>query len=172
MNPVTFYSIGSFEQSTDQIIISDPCYEGYDSFLQCLINNVQKGTYNCFVRINKHNGRPARLYATIKKKFKIKDYNWVKFGSICVDSGMAGIYDYNIFKDKDKAEFYRECCELTRFDGQTVQAGTLDLGVVSSSGWGDGVYNVYVNRNDEDEVTAVKVVFMGKKDLAKRGWDE
>ena len=43
-------------------------------------------------------------------------------------------------------------------------AGVLEYGVVSSSGYGDGSYTAYVARNDNNQVIAVRIVFLSKYD--------
>ena len=50
---------------------------------------------------------------------------------------------------------YDECCRITLSEG----AGQTDLGVVTSSGYGDGVYPVYAQKDGNGRVKQVTIVF-------------
>jgi hypothetical protein len=92
-----------------------------------------------------------------------------------VDSGQFGFFDkdfyrndesakdlekYNFSPDYDREEgdqWYRACANLT-LDSE--QWGVLPNGVVSSSGFGDGSYGVFGEKNAEGEYVAFSVVFI------------
>jgi hypothetical protein len=59
--------------------------------------------------------------------------------------------------DKKSKEFYEVCCAKTL---SYIGAGTVEYGVVASSGYGDGGYNAYVIRNTKNKVVAIKIVFI------------
>jgi hypothetical protein len=81
-----------------------------------------------------------------------------------VDSGQCGFYDESAYGtihpvDHDnQSGRYMEMCDLT---STPEQAAVFDSGVVSSSGFGDGSYDLYLHRNDEGLVVAAKIVFIG-----------
>jgi len=50
---------------------------------------------------------------------------------------------------------YDECCRITLSEG----AGQTQLGVVTSSGYGDGVYPVYAQKDGNGRVKQVTIVF-------------
>ena len=50
---------------------------------------------------------------------------------------------------------YDECCRITISEG----AGQTQLGVVTSSGYGDGVYPVYAEKDGNGKVKQVTIVF-------------
>lgn len=90
-----------------------------------------------------------------------------------VDSGQAGFFDLKPFEavaalpnhaeDKDKSHphhaFYRTCCNTT-CDTEKSWGVINGMGVVSSTGWGDGGYNLYVRRNEAGEVIEGRIVYL------------
>lgn len=87
------------------------------------------------------------------------DSTWENAGiDVGVDSGQAGFFDQALFEQvcadaavKDK--FYDEICHLTSEDGGLVHA----IGVVSSTGYGDGSYDCLIRRDDGRVVEAIIV---------------
>jgi len=89
-------------------------------------------------------------------------------GKIMVDAGIIMIGDpcYSLHRDDKFPEFgdsWDEFCnilEQNNFD----QKNTINIGnglaIVVSSGWGDGIYNVYA-RHREGRIAAVLIDFMG-----------
>lgn len=78
-----------------------------------------------------------------------------------VDSGQMGFYDSGALVSEGVStseDLYNDICELTLGD---MHAGILeDLGVVSSSGYGDGGYPLHVARNKDKRVVAAEVKFI------------
>ena len=92
--------------------------------------------------------------------------DWVEHDiSVAVDSGQAGFFNEKFFSESEKGDydtpdsFYGECCGITLADEPY---GVLEneLGVVSSSGYGDGVYPLYVVLDSNGKVIASKIVFI------------
>mgnify|MGYP003297398165 CR=1 FL=1 len=55
-------------------------------------------------------------------------------------------------------EFYHKVCELTLSDAR---GGTVDdCGVVSESGYGDGVYVCHVKRESNGYIVEAKIIFI------------
>lgn len=90
---------------------------------------------------------------------------------ICVDSGQAGIYDYQNYlnahdpnkTEEERKDWYFKNGDLTLHG---INAGIHEdkFGCVSSSGYGDGVYDVY-NFYDKDDITvAVLLLFITNED--------
>jgi hypothetical protein len=75
---------------------------------------------------------------------------------IGVDSGQAGFFDAEFYIGGDDQKFYDQVCDLT-LNGDN--AGVIAFGAVSSSGWGDGCYELQTIRHD-GEVVAARIVFM------------
>jgi hypothetical protein len=95
---------------------------------------------------------------------------WEKVGIIGVDAGMCWVGDpcYILAGDrpKDLGTSWGDFC--SRMEGDVTQLnynlGHPGLGMVVSTGYGDGTYNVYVRRTREGRIGAVKVVFVGRRD--------
>ena len=79
-------------------------------------------------------------------------------GHCGVDSGQILLIDpCYVYKDEyGSGGDYDECCQITLSD---VCAGQTGLGVVTSSGYGDGVYPVYAEKDGNGRVKQVTIVF-------------
>lgn len=88
--------------------------------------------------------------------------------TIGVDSGQAGFFDeVNFSVDssvpdfEEEADFgskwYSYCCHLTLCEDQ---AGVLPYGAVSSSGLGDGSYDLFIHRNNKEQVDGMCLLFL------------
>lgn len=168
-NFVGIHEIGEFMVSSGVVEITDPCYSPQDGVV---LKNVKKGSYIAFTEIvdeGSWGARNAMLYAVNKKYFvdnelkkeNLSQLNWNKqkeyFG---VDSGQGGIFDVSEYPGGEDEVFYDRCCNLTLHG---LDAGTVDFGVVSSSGFGDGGYGFEIVKEDE-EVIAIKVIFIGEEE--------
>ena len=85
---------------------------------------------------------------------------------IGVDSGQCGIYDYESVKDiigtgesDEKDTFYGQACQCTDADEQYKELN--GYGVVSRSGVGDGSYDLYIAKQD-DQVVGFRVVYLNE----------
>jgi len=79
-------------------------------------------------------------------------------GHCGVDSGQILLIDpCYVYKDEyGSGGDYDECCQITL---SAEQAGQTALGVVTSSGYGDGVYPVYAEKDGNGRVKQVTIVF-------------
>lgn len=178
--------IGTLEV-TDKLFISDPCYDKDTWCTQTV--ELPFGKYNCYADYQE--GRVASLYI-VNNKYRLKNCFVTpseEIGTCGVDSGQLGIFNYNKFKEsidkktfdkslknefpyedwkreyneKDNAEttFYKCCCNHTL---NKKHVGIIkNVGIVSSSGYGDGSYPVYpmqVCYPDRRETVGVYVEFM------------
>lgn len=96
-------------------------------------------------------------------KYKVSVYDLDEVAQIDVDSGQVGIfdkvyYDINQFTKYGELDtFYGKCCHITN----TEACGIVEkCDVVSSSGYGDGEYSVYVCRDKNGLVYCVYVEFV------------
>lgn len=167
------YPIGNFDVVSGKITISDPCYK------DGLEIGVKNGKWEVDAELQDHdnNTNVFGLIALHQDSSNTKDVQWQLFDGVPVDSGQAGIYDSAHYRDDsviketpkflrlltDKKEeglrWYAANCDLT-LSREEIQAGVLPFGCVSSSGYGDGVYDVYISKNENDEVVSIKISFV------------
>lgn len=108
----------------DKVIISDPCY-GMNTWCQGIVDNVLKGKYKCMLETSDEGEWGNRISAIqvvheyyVKKSLEYSKENFV----VGVDSGQAGIFDYEYYKkyhsDASESEhinedWYWRVCDLT-----------------------------------------------------------
>ena len=80
-----------------------------------------------------------------------------------VDSGQMMISDYNYYvRNQSSERWYNRVCDITCSDKEF---GILDRkAVVSSSGFGDGMYDVISYSDPEGRIVSIKVVFIDDED--------
>ena len=168
--------LGTFEIKSGVIRLSDPCYDK-DTWCSGTVKG-EKGTWKATIKKSDTDDRCCELTAISSTGDfpEPQDIVWHPVNaSLAVDSGQFGFFDdahydseytlsegeadkkYKGFENSDMSEFYKLCCGLTI--GPTL-AGTLSTGVVSSSGYGDGIYPCFVVKNKNDNVVAIKAVFI------------
>lgn len=80
---------------------------------------------------------------------------------VAVDSGQAMFMTLDAFKkileEKTDKIFYDQACAATETEQK---AGIVNNAVISSSGYGDDCYDVYVARNPEGKVIAASIEFL------------
>ena len=101
----------------------------------------------------------------------------VQVGQIAVDAGLCWIGDpcYVLPNDASNASQVRDwskfCDQLITADGKAKDSaqfrfehGHIGLGVAVSTGWGDGMYPVYVEYSEGGRIAKVEVVFIDEDD--------
>lgn len=165
-------TLGTFEIISGSVVISDPCYT-LDSWCSYKVK-CQDGQYTASVvkkKVNSWGERIHELEAILSTKLDNCNY-WkdVQSADIGVDSGQAGIFDSNFYQNNEAVKesdfgsepwdcdgpFYSACGSHTLSDKQ---AGVLSKGCISSSGFGDGSYNLQV-LEDENGIYGMKIVFI------------
>lgn len=135
--------------------ISDPCYSP-DSTGALVLVPVLNGNWRSLVVYEKSR---VKEILVIHEDYSNID-NWTFGGSISVDSGQAGIYDdveyIKIHSGDQFDEFYDLVCEQTCGPSQ---AGEIEQGVTTSSGYGDGEYDVFYSSKN-GRIVAVKIPFI------------
>lgn len=175
------YKLGEFEVTGDKLLACDPCYikDGSEPWFNLLIENVLPGTYVAEVTVFDNDETHGWGDRNSELMIYHKDHYSKSraFPSICiseddcvgVDSGQALFIDkkhYDEYMGKsneDKEEFYRNCCDATETD---VNAGIVSGIPVSRTGYGDGCYDVFVERNENKKVTAASIVFIDEENLS------
>lgn len=166
-----------FEIISGEVVLSDPCYDT-DTWCMGIVDNVAKGTWEASV-LEYDDGRIARLAAV---KTGTKNVSYLLEGYVGgleklpftfgVDSGQFGFFDKQFYRDDNSVAglkresrqilcedepFYSFCCDRTM---TYEQWGTLPYGVVSSSGYGDGSYDVFGLKNENGEYIAFMAIFI------------
>jgi hypothetical protein len=171
--------LGKFDVITGTVVLSDPCYE-INGGCQQVIENILPGTWEC--KILGWDGRVAELMARHSTNVG-RNAKWTEGpGKIGVDSGQAGIFDEAHYRD-DAVEdgvarigpdvicpeepWYSLCCD--RSLNSKSGAGVIPFGVVSSSGYGDGEYSCYIQRDKKVQVIGIKIVFITAEDRQHDG---
>lgn len=173
--------LGTFEIKSGSVIVSDHCYE-VGAWCQAKIDNVETGEWLAFVKQSDEGSwgiRNAELIIFHINKMNRESFKWsMEDAYIGVDSGQAGIYDINAYRnndligdiqnkfcfdiEKDGEKFYALNCDLTC--GTELYAGVIRNGAVSSSGYGDGGYDLFTSKDDDGKIVAMKIVFIEEED--------
>lgn len=103
-------------------------------------------------------------------RFKNLGQAWEKIGSVPVDSGEIMIADpcyaieaaQNRRNDIDSGDF--ECGEGPVYHKYSDGSRRFEAGVYTGTAYGDGCYNVYVQRDDSGSVVKVLVDFIEEED--------
>ena len=180
--------IKQFEITSGKLVCSDPCYS-IPTWCQGIVENVKNGVWGAEINLSDEGDwgmRIADLFICNEDAFakdssigeKIFNDEPMNFNA-GVDSGQFGFFDFAHYrndesaKDLKKYEFgdnydieegdawYRACSDLTLGDEQW---GVLPNGVVSSSGFGDGSYDVFGYKDENGEYVAFAVVFIYSDD--------
>lgn len=151
---------------SNNVIISDPCYE-LGIWCQMELNNMKPGNYIVHHKLTNGEdtfGERSSMILIIHQDHQLEYLLWDMIGTIGVDSGQAGIFDKDTYRkddlfhnapkfdaegDEDGNIWYNHMCDKTLSEEQW---GTYDRGVVSSSGFGDGMYETFTATVDNEVV--------------------
>jgi len=151
---------------SNKVIVSDPCYS-IPTWCQTVLTDVLPGRY-----ISQVNEDPET------DNYYQKHLDYQEHSTCGVDSGQLGIFDAASYRSdaaaagistpridfsipgnaQDGDAWYEKMCKITL--GEPLRYGAYDTGVVSSSGWGDGMYPLQVARNDDGQIVAMLVTFI------------
>lgn len=146
--------------TTPEIWVSDPCYS-LDTWCTHTIKNARLGNWNPSIDYGPSSwgNRVHQITITHEDARKLF-YKLVDEAEIGVDSGQAGFFDKANHprvdaEYRDESNFYKQICN------QTVDENIAhsDWYAVSSSGYGDGSYSLYV-AEENGEVVAAKIIFI------------
>jgi hypothetical protein len=155
MGKITVKALGEVTFS-DRVVVSDPCYSLSVSCIKTDIP-VEPGIYVATIVLSDE-GRPwgvrvASLSVVHQSYLEISSPWEIISTEIGVDSGQCGIFDDSIFArlegGEDNAVLYDECCDLTWGDAGILSSG---LGIVSTSGFGDGTYTLLGKKENDNYV--------------------
>ena len=169
----SLYDLGTFIQETNKIFVSDPSYDyiedehthdprkGLVMKLNLVIDDITIGKWTAYICIkNIDTGRNAELicvHESIDPLNIANNLEWKFIDDVCVDAGCVGIYDLPYYCGDDENMWRSINYNIM---SKQPHAGVIPNGAVSSSGYGDGIYPVYILKNSESQVIGVKVVFI------------
>ena len=165
-------NIGTFDQVSDKMIITDPTYEYVPEEhvigsklmkLNLVIDNVLPRKWNVILQIKSDQKDRNAILLVVHESYTnavlFGNLQWLKLdGIIGVDSGSAGVYDLQ-FYPKTITDKWMDL-NYNLVDKPTDYAGVLTHGAVSTSGFGDGMYESYIVKNDKSKIVAVKIIFI------------
>lgn len=160
-----------------EAIIGDPCYfNRKDDEINNVTTKVKPGWYEAFfyeVDYGKPRGSREMALEIIFKDMPEKEKDYLCFdeeiGGVPVDAGMVCAFDYGYIENNIRdangeysEEWYQKMCNITLrscngeegYDCDTYE----DRGVVTSSGFGDGYYPVFVAKDGED-IVGIRIIF-------------
>ena len=157
---------GVIEFDERPVRVTDP---GYDkSSVHVVDVNVKPGRYACisyrgtdrYTVDGKRYSDTRTWVIGVYKDGKIPPASaWEKpeiIGHIGVDAGLAGFYQDKPDFDDDWMEFCEPFCR----PGRARKHSRMDsFGFTSESGYGDGYYEVWAYRNEENEIVGLEVHF-------------
>src|SRR5260221_12511870 len=158
----------------DKVILGDPSYDK-ELCNDQILRNCRPGTWRAFWHQanfgdQKQNLKDFRcldlgIVCTNVTEEENKKSSWKEepigmFGGIAVDAGMAGIWNFELFPEETDSEDEGSLYNRSQNIVEKSQAGCLPEGAVSASGWGDGIYPVYVMRGEKKEIIAIKITFI------------
>ena len=158
-----------FQVTSGRVAITDPCYDPADlpedgPGKNEIAANVAavNGEWKCTAYYT-DNGKTVEHVTYVSVERAGKSFETTNMFRVCVDAGMVGVFDLDQFKKNWNAEynevgsFYRTVCDGT-MDGD--QVALLEFGAATSSGYGDGSYDVVVYLDAEKNATAIEVTFV------------
>lgn len=150
-----------------KVVVADPVYE-LDPYMTIILRNVLSGQYCIHVdrKKSKNWGTNNYCLTVVHQEYVDKPLVWNRHKSkVDVDSGQAGIFDKKSYRndetvkdlvwikkkapwridEEEKGElWYAKMSDMTLHN--KTRWGNYEFGVVSSSGFGDGAYNLYTAR--------------------------
>lgn len=173
--------LGTFEVVSGRLIVTDPCYA--ENIWCCnALETVRNGTWNARVVYDSDSIYPhvTRLIAEHESADSLPELMEDAPFNVGVDSGQAGFFDAAHYRD-DRAIapncaptehadlWYEHCCQITL---ARQQAGILPYGAVSSSGYGDGCYDCYFQRDAFGYIIRAEILFIDAKAEDSEDYDE
>lgn len=170
--------LGDWSCSNNTLLVSDPCYNKPSDTnklfqLNIIISNVVNGKWKAYILKKEYSNCGQRIHTLLTHINSVDSFdsfnNFKKIGSAAVDSGQLGIFDIDHYPNDDTGDFgdnstfYGKCCNQTLSD---IGAGIVKsydsdcIGVVASSGIGDGFYGIYVHYDKDGYINGIMVDFL------------
>lgn len=149
MNQV--YRLGRFMVESNELIVTDPYYGlEEDTDLQLILSNVKSGSWTAAIVYTKDEWVKQLIVFEGDKKRSGKWHRQEQ--PIGVDSALAGIFDRTAYRQNQAMKFEA----IVSSDDQ---AGIVSFGAVSTSGFGDGLYDVDIQYDVSRQIVGVRIDF-------------
>ena len=161
------------EGETNHLIVSDPSYSReQEELLACRVANPREGKWIGYIDWLDEDARVKTLFLVNESILRgLNGDEWKFQKSIGVDSAQCVISLLQDFRQDSKIDaskivngfsdgddlYYDACCDITL--DYEYSAGMLPGGIVSRTGYGDGVYPVFVMKSGGIPI-AVKIEFI------------
>ena len=171
-------TIYNFVINSGKVHITDPCYKADSD--PCYNIPAKNGEWNCDVKCD--GDRVSEFAAHHVDDIENLIYNMEI--NCSVDSGQLGIFDAENYvgdTDDDEREWYFNICRVTCPDWDGVKENRPSYGIipdgtgfVSSSGYGDGCYSVYLAKDNNGDLMGFRVTFIDENDEDENDdmWDQ
>lgn len=186
-----------FEVTSGKMVLSDPCYE-LDTWCQGIIDDVKNGSWGSRVELFDSGAWGVRNSMLISmnidamksnpnlEKELISSGNLLNFDG-GVDSGQFGHFDFDNYRKDDNVideslafnddfeinvgdKWYRACCYQTLESDDNF--GVVPFGAVSSSGFGDGSYDTYGVKDENNKWVGFITIFISDEDYDDEDYDD
>ncbi|WP_026828565.1 SMI1/KNR4 family protein [Exiguobacterium artemiae] len=145
------YRIGRFMVEGNELIVTDPYYGlEEDTDLQLILSNVKSGSWTAAIIYTEDEWVKQLLVFEGDKKRSGKWRRQEKL--VVVDSALVGIFDRTAYRQNQAMEFET----IVSSDDQ---AGIVSFGAVSTSGFGDGLYDVDIQYDVSRQIVGVRIDF-------------
>lgn len=172
--PMPMQMVGKITLGKD-VCVSDPCY---DRKVWCMtqLHNVKTGRWNVWASVDELDSWGKRTYLLILKHENVtaeeeSKFIWEDCATLGVDSGTMSVIDDTYYRRKNgsaeafeaddsaKEEFSDLCLSIHNQYVGLFRTDNVAVGVICSSGIGDGAYPLRVVKKD-GEIIAMEVSFM------------
>lgn len=165
-------NLGTIELTTGRLSATDP---SYDKKVWCRydMHDVKKGTWNVAVEISDEGAWGDRIAKVIIQHKDAKNVCPEYIENIGVDTGLAGF-----FEDKpDYDDDWNDVCDYLREDYPTKMIVDKSspfkcVGVCTSSGFGDGGYDLNIAKDEKGMIVYAEIVFIGEDDDDEDGYED
>lgn len=165
-------TLGKIKVVSSKIVASDPCYE-LDIWCASVIDGVLNGNYNAYIETSNEGewGKRVAKLRIIHEEYDGKVIPTEYDTSCAVDGGTFCFADHDYYakhheNNLDEEWYDENVCDMCDEDGWMVD----DACAISSSGFGDGMYEVYIGREKNGYVVCAEVIFID--DEEEDEWDE
>ena len=150
-----------FKVISGKLIVSDPCYGNIE------LIGAANGTWEAEIKTGHFEDWGKRVTEIEAKHPDLDSDEWESLGHRDVDSGQMWIGDM-AYWNGGETEWYDDICKTHGKVYASLYAAKE--GVLTTSGFGDGGYELFGIKDEDDNLVAVKVVFITEEEIEQ--WQE